>query len=525
MASCGFEGNADIYGIGIRLGYYTQILAVWFSNYFYFRDAKSLRAVNNIFLLALIVGGFIYFRNAETIYAIEAFLLLQIGVVIGLVCITESTRYTSKYRDTSRERLVLRMAIMIFGAFFNVTFWWKGLDVMMPTPCEGSAAVDYRAATYIFFFSKADIYAWVRILVRVTSIFAAVLTAPTYACRDAAVLLYDLRMEKTRTSFVKAVAALNIIRKPGSDLDGDLEGRQPYTVSCRHTRNYSGSTASRHFVSSSRAGSPHPSTILPAAATKDIILIAKSKDDLEGDCEILTSVEKADKYIKSLLSIYTTTTSSPEQKRVVYPLGGCLPITANIPEKQKTQCNDTTPYTHCILNCLKSIITNTPSLSLRDRVALHLYAIGAPAPWKWPRYINHIYQLSKTDETPDWRHLNIASDLQLSQIPVSTSTAKWAFGATQQFVFIALLIVQVELTIAWNHVSGLQRLTSLGQLIPFILGMGGLVKVLWGKGQMVWRGEKEGREVGEGEYEMAMARYLEWKNGGREPGIIRMATV
>lgn len=51
------------------------------------------------------------------------------------------------------------------------------------------------------------------------------------------------------------------------------------------------------------------------------------------------------------------------------------------------------------------------------------------------------------------------------------------------------------------------------------------MKVLWGKGQMVWRGEKEGREGGEGEYEMAMARYLEWKNGGGEPGIIRAATV
>ena len=42
-----------------------------------------------------------------------------------------------------------------------------------------------------------------------------------------------------------------------------------------------------------------------------------------------------------------------------------------------------------------------------------------------------------------------------------------------------LLVVQVELTIVWNHFDGLKNLRSLGQLIPFILGVEGLLKVLW----------------------------------------------
>ena len=133
--ACGFAGNSDIFGIGIRIGYYTQVLAVWFSNYFYFQEAKVLRAVNNLFLLALIIVGFVYFVNAQSTYVVHAFLLLQIGIVIGLVGITETARYATKYRETSRERLLLRMTIMIFGASFNVFFWWKGLDVMLPTPC------------------------------------------------------------------------------------------------------------------------------------------------------------------------------------------------------------------------------------------------------------------------------------------------------------------------------------------------------------------------------------------------------
>lgn len=132
---CGFAGNSDIFGIGIRTGYYTQILAVWFSNYFYFREAKALRAVNNLFLLSLITVGFIFFLNAHTTYVVHAFLLLHIGIVNGLVGITETARYSTKYRETSRERLLLRMTIMTFGSLFNVLFWWEGLDVMLPTPC------------------------------------------------------------------------------------------------------------------------------------------------------------------------------------------------------------------------------------------------------------------------------------------------------------------------------------------------------------------------------------------------------
>ncbi len=192
---CGFAGNSDIFGIGIRVGYYTQILAVWFSNYFYFREAKALRAVNNLFLLALIVVGFISFINAQSTYVVHAFLLLQIGVVIGLVGITETARYVTKYRETSQERLLLRMTIMIFGALFNVYFWWRGLDVMLPTPC----------GTYSFYFWKVGFYGWLRTAMKVQSLFAATWTAPSYALRDAATLVYDLRMRNARASFIKAV--------------------------------------------------------------------------------------------------------------------------------------------------------------------------------------------------------------------------------------------------------------------------------------------------------------------------------
>lgn len=80
-------------------------------------------------------------------------------------------------------------------------------------------------------------------------------------------------------------------------------------------------------------------------------------------------------------------------------------------------------------------------------------------------------------------------------------------------LFLVLLIVQVETTIRWNHIGGLKTLNSLGQLIPFILGMRCLLKVVWVKVVMLWRGRKEGiedeRTREKGEYERALERYIE----------------
>ncbi|KAI9795923.1 MAG: hypothetical protein M1835_004952 [Candelina submexicana] len=56
-------------------------------------------------------------------------------------------------------------------------------------------------------------------------------------------------------------------------------------------------------------------------------------------------------------------------------------------------------------------------------------------------------------------------------------------------VFLVLvLILAAELEIRWNHISEVQTIGTVGQLIPLVLGVGGLLEVVWAKGKMVWRG-------------------------------------
>lgn len=63
------------------------------------------------------------------------------------------------------------------------------------------------------------------------------------------------------------------------------------------------------------------------------------------------------------------------------------------------------------------------------------------------------------------------------------------------------LILSVELSIRWNKITGMGNAGAVGQLIPAIIGIGGLLRVVW-----VWwlKGEVEeveddgvGREVRE----------------------------
>ncbi len=510
---CGFAGNSDIFGIGIRVGYYTQILAVWFSNYFYFREAKSLRAVNNLFLLALIVVGFISFINAQSTYVVHAFLLLQIGVVIGLVGITETARYATKYRETSRERLLLRTTIMIFGALFNVYFWWRGLDVMLPTPC----------GTYSFYFWKVGFYGWLRTAMKVQSLFAATWTAPSYASRDAATLVYDHRMRNARASFVKAVTAVGSLSKPsGIPIGEPNKKRHTDTSELQLSIPSQSRSAKLTPVENSSGIAPsgitsHPGTV--KNESKDTVILKMASDE---DRAILDGVDKAQKYLDLLMSIYPENTVVQDETRTAPRR--CFKFYHS---KPKTQCSDPTPYLQCVSGAMRSIWTNKPSSSLRQGVSLHLIAFGAMAPWKSARFGNRMYELDKSSQSPHWHHFTIASDLHLSQIAVPNSTAKWAFAATQQFIFIALLITQIELTLVWNNVRGLQSLSSLGQLIPFILGVGGLIKVLWGKACSLWRENKgiaEGREGRVGDYETALADYLELKKNRLDRPMIRAAT-
>ena len=514
MASCGFQGNSDIYGIGIRIGYYTQAVAVWFSNFFFFREAKNLRAVNKLFLLALMVAAFIYFVDARETYVIEAFLMLQVGIIIGLVGITERSRYGSRYIKTSKERLVLRIFIVTAGSLFNVCFWWWGIEVMLPTPCNETGMTRVRGlldpkapghGTYILYILKTDIYGWAGTLMRIKSIIAAIWTAPKIVTFDVVVLVYDWRMRETRTAFVSAM----FHGQPKTEVSHALEKRTPNLAA----------PLKEHPQRQPEAAN------LTSSNPNGELVVPELRQKLENNSErlkLLVEIDASFKYFEELLSIYPESTNKLGEKKPVRLCGGLIHF--NIPHHEN-RCTDTcTPYASCLWRTFTTQFSKKPSIDLRWRLALHMAASGQHPGWRWPRLVNRMHQMSQISKPPDWRHVAVASDILLTQIPFVITSRTWILMAAYQFCIIGALIVQVETAIAFNNVRGLNSLSTLGQLIPFIFGVGGLVKVLWGKWRLLHEGIKEERESGhESDYEKAMALYLE-RRKPRERSVARAVT-
>jgi hypothetical protein len=46
-------------------------------------------------------------------------------------------------------------------------------------------------------------------------------------------------------------------------------------------------------------------------------------------------------------------------------------------------------------------------------------------------------------------------------------------------VTASIVVVATELTIQWNHISDINTLSSAGQLIPFVIGLGVVLRVLY----------------------------------------------
>jgi hypothetical protein len=66
---------------------------------------------------------------------------------------------------------------------------------------------------------------------------------------------------------------------------------------------------------------------------------------------------------------------------------------------------------------------------------------------------------------------------------IDTNVRLISVPAAVHIVNLACLVwavVAIELTLVWNHVSGVYSLTSTGQLIPFVIGLVGLLRLIHG---------------------------------------------
>ena len=172
---CGFKGDDNMYGLGIRLGVYFQWVTTSISNNFVPEEAAMMRGVNNCFQLSTF-AGLVYItlgrgssHNSGTTYAVEAFIVLLLctgGVCSGRGLGNASDddqalgeRVPTTFADYKASRIgqIVRVLIAAASIYYGIWFVYIGMDNMAHPPCSRTA----------FFFAPVDLYHWYRAFLKV----------------------------------------------------------------------------------------------------------------------------------------------------------------------------------------------------------------------------------------------------------------------------------------------------------------------------------------------------------------------
>ncbi|KAF2641072.1 hypothetical protein P280DRAFT_517298 [Massarina eburnea CBS 473.64] len=519
---CSFAGNPDIYGPGIRIGIYAQMLAVWFANFFLFSQVDMLRDTVSIFSVAILIVTMIYAAEPATVHAIEAFLLLQILAWSCLMGVRPKSSYTTVHFSASVVRRVLNECVNLAMLGLQVWFWWGGVESMVKGE-EG-------CGTWIMYVVKADLFGWARKVMMGFSVFVLVTTV--YWCVvDGLGGWVWWRMRGVKGEFVEAVGAWEDGRKIGVMGDGNEvletqeveegvlvgenvghEGcsrcspvpshvaldRDPILVHREESRPASRPTEENRRVSTPPTPIPQPQ---PPQTPQDLA--------------ILIQIYESERYIKHCIR------ASPFQDhnngRPPTPLTILKSIfrpqktsTPRDDEEKQTQQENQTPQHHPTPlpdrpTWLKTQLHTTHALltlSLPPRTLVlysHLIYSRLIDPLNGPFQI-HASLTYTPASLPSWPGIALGSALLLSSRKATPKRIwmAWYYALVDLAVHV-LVMAQLELTLRWNNVVGLGGLwSSVGQLIPFVIGVGGLglVGVRWGVGK--WEKRKR-RDEGEGE--------------------------
>ena len=193
-SNCGYRGNPDLYGFGIRLGLYLQWIASVFSKA-WTPSLDSLRYLfdaDAIFLLAIFIATSVYSTGVlEPAHDIDILILLH--MFFGDVyCVFFELAFQTERRDMPISAWGVRYRYLVIGGMsaYAVWFWFIGLDRLPAAPCGSDA----------FLFAKAALREGARVFFKVVAI-ANLFVWGSFALLSLAAFPFDPYSE-----FVKAQA-------------------------------------------------------------------------------------------------------------------------------------------------------------------------------------------------------------------------------------------------------------------------------------------------------------------------------
>jgi hypothetical protein len=153
--ACGFAGNSDLYGLGIRLGVYFQWISVFIVSGWYKEGREELTRAYLSFVFALMIAMIVVTFQAQPVYAAEILLLTYIifGGTITVMSASVMSRLVyskgAKFISIWFVEFWTAMIIYFAASVYCSWFWFYGhCHGFLETPC----------GTFGFLFTRVSLY-------------------------------------------------------------------------------------------------------------------------------------------------------------------------------------------------------------------------------------------------------------------------------------------------------------------------------------------------------------------------------
>ena len=485
--SCGFAGNSDLYGLGIRVGYYAQFMTIWIQSYLTTRRSTAIRSVNTLFMLAMLVGLVVLSKSSGNDFAVEAFLLLQIVSVSYFLTPAHVSKSQRKTWDSDIDNIVLTTCIFAFVTAYNIWFWWIGLDKLQRTPCGTFA---------LLFFFRFNMYGPIRKVQQALSLGFLICGLP----RTVSNILQAIRAWRVREldSFEYQESLVDALRKelaqfasaPGGHKCIAVLGRSGNVPSSTPNSAISGPVR-RWTTSALSTSGPTKSIVLgtplhalPTGVTHGATCGQSSSGNGVANQHNASSytfhhLHQMDLIFDDVIMAVNQKKKAMETKQFNVLGIRCYvlnPITCihRITKLVKIVCQQSYPEGFPF----ESLYV----LMVHGRLEGHLLTWHA-----WLTLVEVVLQESRLSSL-SWPTAHLISGIRLSKTTKADQSLRWLNYAIGCLLIVIVQVVSVELTIRWNNIRGLQNIGTMGQLVPLMIGIGGLSSVLYGECKARWFG-------------------------------------
>lgn len=213
--TCSRDGDPDMYGLGVRLGIYIQLLTTTIVDVFAPPESAANLAPTNLwFLMAIFIAVQLKSLLFRSCNLIEAYIIISLGNGITFTILTGTLRLNPEGLKESNLTATCRFLTWGIWKTTSLRFWWLALDESAGCICPDVGWI----------FSRVLLNGWFKTFHKVVSTTECVVWLILFLPYAIGILLaasYVLRLSKRKTQIL-----LSLLSIPVGEMHGIIFGKK-----------------------------------------------------------------------------------------------------------------------------------------------------------------------------------------------------------------------------------------------------------------------------------------------------------